>query len=458
MNQKDKFSAEQVPLTLEYITTKFSGFFCEAVPISAKQALESRVHQKEVLKEGALLEVQKSFKHLSEKHSGQEDLGFFEQAYEAFQAKMKRIDEEDNSNHLSIMRESNILKVLEFIEKTLRPQAKEAKAYALRNDLRSVCEILRGEYMSILGVYESLEKILRHKEDKIMKAFDEVYIKHSSSLYTSYDKLSSILENIAQSIYESIQTKEQNRYEEGKGVLGQKQIRSSLFEALFVDQEAVMQKLFYEDQYIDKQIKAAIGYFKSVEDETVDDLHDVLMILKRAIQVWQEPYEHITKHREIASDLEFANTRQFVAKVYENILLFYHNSVLENISDVHKQAAFFEGKISASYKQLCHESICTLQQKIDKQIQMHLLDPLKYSVNMPSYDAVLEIVKQNYEFEKMDIFLRSRRNYLYKIIERSKEQFEQINKERIDYILTHKHAIAEKIEDIQKTESSIAHN
>jgi hypothetical protein len=78
-------------------------------------------------------------------------------------------------------------------------------------------------------------------------------------------------------------------------------------------------------------------------------------------------------------------------------------------------------------------------------------------VNMPDYDTVLDIVRNNYELDKMDLFLRSRRNYLYKIIERSKEQFEQINKERIGYILTHKHAIAEKIEDIKKIESDIVH-
>lgn len=455
LNQIDRFTAEQMQLTLEYITTKFSDFFCEVAPISAKQALESRVHQKEVLKENALYEVQKSFKQLSEKHIKENDLGFFKQAYEAFQAKMKKIDMQDNSGNLDLMRESNISQVLEFIEKTLRPQAKEAKAYALRKDLKSICEILLGEYGSILGVYESLEKILRHNEDVIINAFDQVYIKHSSSLYATFDKLDTIVETIAQSIYKNIRTQEQSRYEEYKGMLGQKKVISSVFEAFFVDQEAVMQKLFYEDQYIDKQIKAAIGYFKNVQDDTAESLHEVFMILKRAIQVWQEPYEHISKHREIASDLEFANTRQFVAKVYENILFFYHSAILGNISQVHKQFAFFEGKTGASYKQLCRESICMLQQKMDKQGEMHIKEPLKYGVNIPSYESVLEIVRHNYELEKMDTFLRSRRNCLYKIIEDSKEQFEHINKERIEYILTQKYPIEEKIEAIKKVEANI---
>jgi small GTP-binding protein len=450
LNQKDKFTAEQIEQTLEHIMTKFSDFFCEVVPISARQALASRVHQKEVLKENALFDIQNAFKQHSEKHSSENDLEFFKQTYESFKMKMKHIEAEDNTDNLSLMHESNISQVIEFIETTLRPQAKEAKAYALRNDLKSVCEILVGEFTSIMGVYESLETILRHKEDEITKAFDGVYLKYASSLYTTYDKLNIIIETIAQGIYENIRTKEQIGYEEGKGILGQKKVTSSLFEALYVDEEAVMQKLFYEEQYIDKQIKSTVVYFKRMCGDTADDLQGVFMILKRAVQVWQEPYEQISKHREIASDLEFASTRQFVAKVYENILLPYHNAVLENISDVHKQSAFFEGKVGASYKQLCDESICILQKKLDKQLQMHLKEPLRFAISMPSYDTVLEIVRNSYELEKMDAFLRSRRNYLYKSIESSKEQFSCINKERIDYILTHKHAIAEKIEDIKK--------
>ena len=39
---------------------------------------------------------------------------------------------------------------------------------------------------------------------------------------------------------------------------------------------------------------------------------------------------------EIASDLEFSNTRHFAAKVYENILRDYHRAILENISALRK--------------------------------------------------------------------------------------------------------------------------
>ncbi|MGB5964347.1 MAG: dynamin family protein [Sulfurimonadaceae bacterium] len=455
LNQKDKFSAEQIETTLAYITAKFSPFFAEVVPISAKQALESRVHQKEVLRDNALLELQNSFKALSASHTQDEDLGFFNKEYERFHKTIQKIEEADNSNNLTLMQESNISQVLEFIEGTIRPQAREAKAYAIKKDLSSLCDILLGEYETILGVYESLEKILRHNEDKILRAFDKVYLKHSQSLYTTYDKIEMVLETIAQSIYENIKTRQETRYQEEKGILGQKQIKPYEYEALYVDQEAIMQKLFYESQYIDKQIKAVIGYFKNIETDSSEDLRDVFRILKNAVQVWQEPYEHINKHREIASDLEFANTRQFVAKVYENVLLAYHRSILGNISDVHKQFAFFDGNLSSSYKQLSHESIFMVKEKIDKQIKMYINDPLKYTINGPSYESILEIVKNNFSFEKTEAFLSSRRNYLYKIIESSKAQFEEINSDRIDYIVSNKQGVIGKIEGIEKVKGSI---
>ena len=38
------------------------------------------------------------------------------------------------------------------------------------------------------------------------------------------------------------------------------------------------------------------------------------------------------KNREIASDIEFSNTRHFAAKVYENVVRVFYKAILENIS------------------------------------------------------------------------------------------------------------------------------
>ncbi len=54
LNQKDKFTPEQIEETVAYVKTAFGEFFSEVVPISAKQALESRSHDKKVQMEDAM--------------------------------------------------------------------------------------------------------------------------------------------------------------------------------------------------------------------------------------------------------------------------------------------------------------------------------------------------------------------------------------------------------------------
>lgn len=455
LNQKDKFKSQEINTTVSYIKERFNTFFSEVIPISAKQALDSRVNQKDVLIDSALHALQKSFKNSSQVHKDAPDLTFFQDDFEKFSKEIRDIHKQDSSNDEKMMKSSNISEVLNFIESKIHPQAKAAKAFAIKKDLSSICDILIKEYETILGVYESLEDILIKKEQEILNAFDSVYLKHSKSLYLTLDKIESITQLIADTIYENIKTKEAKYYKQAKSILGQKQIKSHIYETLIVDDEAIMQKLFYENQSIDKQVKAAIAHLKNIEQQSSEDFRGVFHILKHSIQSWQEPYELIKKHREIASDLEFANTRQFVAKVYENVTLPYHNAILGNISALHKKFAFFSGAFSFSYTQITKESIFLVKEKIEKQVQLFEKNPLKNTLIIPSSDSILEIVKNNFNYEKIELFLTSRRNYLYKTIQTAKEQFTKINGEQINYVASQKQVFIEKIESIKEIQNSI---
>lgn len=47
LNQKDKFTTEQIEQTTQYVKRAFKEFFSDVIPISARQALEeSRSHDK----------------------------------------------------------------------------------------------------------------------------------------------------------------------------------------------------------------------------------------------------------------------------------------------------------------------------------------------------------------------------------------------------------------------------
>ena len=450
LNQKDKFTPHQVEQTVSYIKKSFSSFFEDVIPISAKQALDSRVNQKDLLIDSALATLQKAFKESTNTHKDAKDLEFFKDEFELFRDEINSIEKLNSSSDEKMMKESNISEVLHFIQTTIRPQAKEAKAYAIKKDLSDICDILIAEYETLLTIYETLINILISKEDEILKAFDSIYLKHSKSLHLMFERTESIIEGISDTIYENVKTKNAIRYEEVKNIFGKLHINSHSYESIFVDKEAILDKLFFNNQPLDKQVKASIAYFKSIEQQSSSDLKNLFMILKKSIKLWQEPYELIKKHREIASDLEFANTRQFVSKVYENILLPYDRSILANIDALHKKFAYFNGAVSYSYKQISKECIFLVQEKIDIQTKSFEKDPLKYNISIPSYESILDTVKGGFTFDKIELFLTSRRNYLYKIIETSKTQYKQINSQQIKYVISQKQILIDKIEEIQR--------
>ena len=449
LNQKDKFNDEQVRTAVAYVEKSFGDFFARVIPISAKQALDSRVNQKDVLINNALISMQKSFKELSKVHKNSNDLSFFQEEYQTFTKTIKTIQNRDNSKDKELMKESNIAEILDFIENAIRPQARSAKEYAIKKELQDICDILIKEYETILGVYESLAEILRSKESEVLAAFDSVTLKHSKSLSLTYKQMESIAESVSDTIYENIKSKDASRYEIEKGVFGNRSVKRHNYESVYVDSEAIMQSLFYENKALEKQINATLSYFKSIEQCSSEDLRDVFRIVKHAVQSWQEPYELIKKHREIASDLEFANTRQFVSKAYENIILPYHRLILGNITYLHKNFAYFHGAFAFSYKQITQECIFLVQEKINAQIESFERDPLKYALNAPSSAEIMEVVKKNFTFDKIETFLTSKRNYLVQTIETSKAEFLEINAKQIEYVTSQKQTYVEKIQNIK---------
>lgn len=455
VNQKDKFSHEQISTTMNYLKENFANYFKKVVPISAKQALESRAHQKEVLIESAVHELETKFKNKINHNVDAKALSFFDADFEGFVEKIQTIKDSDRFDDHKLLQSSNISQVLDFIENDIRPKADQAKSFALRKDLQGACEILIKEYETILAVYESLETILRHKEEEVLAAFDSVYVKHAKELYEILEEIENIFQTLTESFYQNIKSKQAFRYVTSKSFFGRERIKKYAYESLYIDKESILQKLFYEDQFIDKQIKAVVARFKTVELQSSEDFRDVFRILKSAIQSWQEPYELIKKQREIASDREFANTRQFVAKIYENVLLAFHRLILGNIQALHKQFAFFSAAMSFSYRQITQESLAQLEEKLQRQIMLYEKDPLKHSLHIIDKSTITEILQSNFNFEKIERFLTSRRNYLYKIVERSKVQYSEATVDRIDYVMIEKQKIHQKIKTIQEAQALI---
>ena len=456
LNQKDKFSQEQVETTTKYVSEKFGKYFAQVTPISAKMALDARAVQKTVLIEDSIDSILKDFKKDLNANLNADTLDFFEEKYDAFQNKLKEIKYSDISSNLKLLQDSNIQEVLDFIENEMRPKAAESKEYAIKKDLKGICDILIKEYQTIIGVYDALCNVLKSCEEKVLKQFDEIHSKHSKELFTIYNSLESIMEKVANETYKNIQRRPAFRFEESSGgFLKSEKIQKIEFETYWINADNIYKNLFYDDQTIDKMFKRSIKLLKNVELNTDEAFREVYRHIKTEVQKWQEPYELIKKNREIGSDLEFANTRQFVAKVYENITLSYHSAILGNISALHKKFAFFYGAFSYSYTQITQECILLTKENIDKKIENYIDDSTRNTLSIPSSNDILETVKKNFKFDKMELFLASNRNYLYKTIDKSKKQFEEVNNEKVEYVVSQKELFLKKIEDIKTIKESL---
>jgi GTP-binding protein EngB required for normal cell division len=454
LNQKDKFTPEQVDTTVKYIQEKFSQFFAQVTPISAKMALEARALHQDVLLKAQYDKIIEEFKHdLWEKDV--DNLSFFEEKFKAYKQEIIKIQNTDTTQNTQLIEESNIQEVLDFINNTIRPQAAEAKEYAIKKDLRSFCDILIKEYQTIIGVFGSLSDVLKESEEEILSEFDTIHKTYSKELFTIYNALESIMETMANVTYKNIKKQKAYRYEAKSSFLSKDNYEKIEYETYWIDSDNVYKNLFYDDQTIDKMFKKAIKDLKQVQLDSDTAFRNVYRNLKHKVQRWQEPYELIKKQREIASDSEFSATRHFAAKVYENILRDYHRAILENISALRKKFAYFNGALSYSYIQTTQATIAHFEQQIAESVLLYEKEPTKFHIYHPREEEILTKLRVNFGFEKIEDFLTSKRNYLFKIIKYSKEQYLEINQGRIEFVLSKQSEYLSKIEDLKAIQESI---
>jgi len=454
LNQKDKFTQEQIETTTKYISEKFDKYFAQVVPISAKMALESRSSHSDILIHDEYEKFIKKFKE-DLKINDVKTLSFFEEDFKKYKQKVQKIQETDSTDNTKLLKESNIQKVLDFIENVIRPQAQESKEYAIKKDLRNICDILIKEYGTIIAVYDSLISILKNTEKDVLKDFDNIHKIHSKELFSVYNSLEAIMEKMAHETYKNIKKQKALRFEKKSGFLKKDSFEKVEYETYWIDSDNVYKVLFYDDQTIDKMFKRAIKELKQVELNSNEAYRTIYRNIKQRIHRWQEPYEQLKKHREIASDMEFSSTRHFAAKVYENVLKSFHRAILENISALRKKFAYFNGALSYSYIQTTQATIAHFEQQIAESVQLYEKEPTKFSIYHPREDEILTKLKANFGFEKIEDFLTSKRNYLFKISQYSKNQYAEINKDRIEFVESKKLEYIEKIKDIENIKKDI---
>ncbi len=456
LNQKDKFTQKEIDTTTAYVKETFSDYFSKVIPISAKQALESRQYQKKILIDDEIRKLSQRFKKSLPEHFDAKNLDFFKKDFQHYQELIKQIQDKDSSDDIKKQEASNILEVIDFIEDVIRPQAITAKAFSIKEDLRSICDILIKEYQTILSVFETLDEIHQNGIVTMKLQLKDLLSQQNHELFVIQENLQAIINTMAHEIFINIKPFSKQRFEPSKSLFTKSTKYSAInYEALKIDQEAILKNLFFDDQTIDKKINRSMKLLQELEDDTATTLRTIFFTLKVSVEKWRSTYEYLDKQREISSDLEFANTRNFVARVYENFLSYYHANNEETVAVMKKNFAHLKGSIAFNYRQVTQATIAFFETKINQSLNSYEKDPTQFNIYRPNEDEILERLYESFSMDKIVNYLTSSHSHMHNIITYAEEELDFILKERTEFLKKEQQAIHDKIKKVQKIQSNI---
>lgn len=451
LNQKDKFSPELVEETMAYVRTTFGEFFSEVVPISAKQALESRSHDKKVQMEEAIntlletvhVKIQNSTEHLSK----EQILSLFE----AYENQVEAIKQSNLSENLALLEASNIMKVLEFIHEEIRPKATQSKEFAITKEIQHItCSLIR-QHESFIAIYDELLEQLVQFEMEEKKRLSELKQTFSEQLKSAFMRIEAIIETISDAIFQEIGKCERVRYEGQKSGLLSKKLCFAPFtyEAPKINSDTIYKTLFYEENIIGKMFKQYVKTLNAIQEEVNQSNHLVYQSLEKRVLKWQTPYEMIRKSEAIHSDIEFANIRKFASKAYETILKPFHDEIASSYAKISSEFNHLSSAVSFNYQNATEVCVAFLENKIEKSRALYEENPTKFSLYQPKREEIQERLRTSFHLYELENMMNTKHTFLSKDYDRLIETFQKLTNEKIAFLEKRKQRHLKAIATIQ---------
>ena len=455
LNQKDKFTPQQVEETTNYVKTAFKEFFSDVIPISARQALESRSHDKKVMMEEKLEEFMHDL-HVKLENSGEKlDFTGIERDFTSYQSTLDGILQSDLGANIKLLEESNIDKVLDFIRNEIQPKSTQSKEFAITKEIQDIATKLIAQHHLFLAIYDELLGEVVRFEAEAKTLFSELKGKFSHDLKSAFMRIEQIIETIADAIYNQITTVTQTRYEAQKAGLFSKHATYMPFEyqAPKINSDLIYKSLFYEENLIGKMFKQYVKNLGSIQHEVNDKNRLVYRSLEQGILKWQAPYEVIRKSEEIHSDIEFANMRRFASKAYESILKPFNDEIADSYAKISSEFNHLSSAVSFNYQNATEVCVAFLENKIEKSAKLYEENPTKFSLYVPKLDEIKERLRTSFHLYELENMMNTRNTFLNKDYDRLISQFTAIKEEKVAFLEERKarhYKIIEQIEVLVK--------
>lgn len=435
LNQKDKFSPEDVVKTLTYVNDALGEFFAKVVAISAKQALQARSHARQSRLDDAFEVMLEGIKKQSLKECALSPKAFENIMLEYTKSCKQIMSEPDDANE-ALLEESNIHSVLTFIEEQIRPKAAESKAYAIEKGLEGLRELSIKQHNELLGVYQELERILNAFEKEAQQTFEVLKSRFGRELHEAYDKIQNIIDTIASQILNHVQTQTRTRYKpQKKGLLGGKIVYIPVnYEVAKINADEIYKILFYDEDVIGKMFKQYVRYLRTIQDGVNQENSLIYKNIENALTSWQRQHETFFPKELLYSKDEFAKIRRFASKAYEIFLKPFNDEIRGSYAQISSQFNHLSSAVSFNYQNATEVSVGFLERKISESIALYEENPEQFPLYQPKLDEIKNRLKTSFHLYELENMMYTNRTFLHKNYEWLMSRFSKIMKEHSQYL------------------------
>ena len=436
LNQKDKFSQDEIDKSVAHVKKNFSSYFSEVVPISAKEALKSRSSDKIVQMNEALEEFLKALHVELEMTLQSNNQEAVQELYEGYYKKIQEIANSDLSENIELAEKSNIAKVINFIKDEIQPRSIESKEYAIKKELNAICQKTMSQYEVFLKVYDELKEEILSFDLLSAEQIANSKKEFSLELKEAYSDIKEIINIIATEIYNQITTLRKSRYtQEKRGILSKSERYSKIeYEAPSINADEAYKKLFYEENLVGKMFKKYAKTLSQIEKKVNETNMEIYKNFQENIYRWQSPYSILRKKEAIHSDIEFANIRKFAARVYEHILKPYNDEMLKSRAYVSSGFKHIASAVEFNYQNATGVCIAFLNNKMEEFSRLYEENPARFSLYHPTLEDIKTRLNDSFFIYKLESLMDKRRTFLSADYDRILETFQTIKQEKLDFI------------------------
>lgn len=436
LNQKDKFSPEQIEETTAYVRSAFGEFFSEVIPISAKQALESRSHDKKIVMETAMENLLERLHVTLQNHTDTLDQKTILEMLNHYQDQIDELKQSDLSANLALLEASNITKVLDFIQEEIRPKAVQSKEFAIKKEIRHIGHSLIAQHRFFIALYDELLTHIVQFEAEEKERLSRLKRTFSDDLKKAFMRILEIIETISDAIFQEISKVKRVRYEaQTSGFLTKRVLFEPFtYEAPKINSDTIYKSLFYEENIIGKMFKQYVKNLALIQEEVNQNNLLVYQALEKRVLKWQAPYEIIRKSEAIHSDIEFANIRKFASKAYETILKAFHDEIANSYAKISSEFNHLSSAVSFNYQNATEVCVAFLENKMEKSRALYEENPTKFSLYHPRREEIQERLRTSFHLYELENMMNTNHTFLSKDYERLMENFSALTQEKVSFL------------------------